>query len=102
MADSNLQADFAGGRGHVWDVPTAVIPSSAMGALGSALQQTTDDAYKTYPDANKAKAEVDVRLTPRLLSDDMIGLKQAKIAGLGIVAFPERSNCRTPNCRRAA
>jgi DNA-binding transcriptional LysR family regulator len=27
-------------------------------------------------------------LTPRLLSDDMIGLKQAAIAGLGIVALP--------------
>jgi DNA-binding transcriptional LysR family regulator len=30
--------------------------------------------------ANKAKAEVVMRLTPRLLSDDMIGLKQAAIA----------------------
>ena len=29
-----------------------------------------------------------MRLTPRLLSDDMIGLKQAAIAGLGIVALP--------------
>ncbi len=38
--------------------------------------------------ANKAKAEVVMRLTPRLLSDDMIGLKQAAIAGLGIVALP--------------
>ena len=27
-------------------------------------------------------------LTPRLLSDDMIGLKQAAIAGLGVVALP--------------
>jgi DNA-binding transcriptional LysR family regulator len=36
----------------------------------------------------KAKSEVAVRLTPRLLSDDMIGLKQAAIAGLGIVALP--------------
>jgi DNA-binding transcriptional LysR family regulator len=38
--------------------------------------------------ANKAKAEVVMRLAPRLLSDDMIGLKQAAIAGLGIVALP--------------
>jgi DNA-binding transcriptional LysR family regulator len=38
--------------------------------------------------ANKTKAEVVVRLMPRLLSDDMIGLKQAAIAGLGIVALP--------------
>jgi DNA-binding transcriptional LysR family regulator len=38
--------------------------------------------------ASKAKPEVVMRLTPRLLSDDMIGLKQAAIAGLGIVALP--------------
>jgi DNA-binding transcriptional LysR family regulator len=35
----------------------------------------------------KAK-EVAMPLTPRLLSDDMIGLKQAAIAGLGVVALP--------------
>jgi DNA-binding transcriptional LysR family regulator len=35
----------------------------------------------------KAK-EVAIPLTPRLLSDDMIGLKQAAIAGLGVVALP--------------
>jgi DNA-binding transcriptional LysR family regulator len=29
-----------------------------------------------------------VPLTPRLLSDDMIGLKHAAVAGLGIVALP--------------
>jgi DNA-binding transcriptional LysR family regulator len=33
-------------------------------------------------------AEVVVHLTPRLLSDEMAGLKQAAIAGLGIVALP--------------
>jgi hypothetical protein len=38
--------------------------------------------------ASKAKAEVVIRLTPPLLSDDMIGLKQAAIADLGIVALP--------------
>jgi DNA-binding transcriptional LysR family regulator len=37
--------------------------------------------------ASKAK-EVIVPLAPRLMSDDMIGLKQAAIAGLGIVALP--------------
>jgi DNA-binding transcriptional LysR family regulator len=37
---------------------------------------------------SKAKGEVVMRLTPRLLSDDMIALKQAAIAGLGIVALP--------------
>ncbi len=34
------------------------------------------------------KEEVVVHLTPRLLSDEMVGLKQAAIAGLGIVALP--------------
>jgi DNA-binding transcriptional LysR family regulator len=34
------------------------------------------------------KDEVVLHLTPRLLSDDMVGLKQAAIAGLGIVALP--------------
>ena len=37
---------------------------------------------------SEAKDEVVVPLTPRLLSDDIIGLKQAAIAGLGIVALP--------------
>ena len=37
---------------------------------------------------SKAKADVVVRLAPRLLSDDMVGLKQAATAGLGIVALP--------------
>jgi DNA-binding transcriptional LysR family regulator len=37
--------------------------------------------------SSKAK-EVVIPLAPRLLSDDMIGLKQAAIAGLGIVALP--------------
>ena len=38
--------------------------------------------------ASERKSEVLVPLTPRLLSDDMIGLKHAAIAGLGIVALP--------------
>jgi DNA-binding transcriptional LysR family regulator len=38
--------------------------------------------------ASKSKGEVVMRLTPRLLADDMIVLKQAAIAGLGIVALP--------------
>jgi DNA-binding transcriptional LysR family regulator len=37
---------------------------------------------------SEKKSEVVVPLTPRLTSDDMIGLKQAAIAGLGIVALP--------------
>ena len=38
--------------------------------------------------SSKAKNEVVIPLTPRLLSDDMIALKQAAIAGLGVVALP--------------
>ncbi len=38
--------------------------------------------------SSKAKNEVVMPLTPRLLSDDMITLKQAAIAGLGVVALP--------------
>jgi DNA-binding transcriptional LysR family regulator len=37
---------------------------------------------------SKVKGEVVMRLMPRLLSDDMIALKQAAIAGLGVVALP--------------
>jgi DNA-binding transcriptional LysR family regulator len=36
----------------------------------------------------QAKTEAIVPLTPRMLSDDMIGLQQAAIRGLGIVALP--------------
>lgn len=38
--------------------------------------------------SNRSKNEVVIRLTPRLLSDDMISLKQAAVAGLGVVALP--------------
>jgi DNA-binding transcriptional LysR family regulator len=38
--------------------------------------------------SSERKSEVVVPLTPRLMSDDMVGLKQAAIAGLGIVALP--------------
>jgi DNA-binding transcriptional LysR family regulator len=38
--------------------------------------------------ASERKNEVVVPLTPRLMSDDMVGLKHAAIAGLGIVALP--------------
>lgn len=36
----------------------------------------------------QAKNEVVMPLTPRMLSDDMVGLQQAAIKGLGIVALP--------------
>lgn len=38
--------------------------------------------------AHKAKDELVMPLTPRLLSDDMVGLQQAAIQGLGVVALP--------------
>ncbi len=38
--------------------------------------------------SSEGKDEVIMPLTPRLLSDDMVGLKQAAIAGLGVVALP--------------
>jgi DNA-binding transcriptional LysR family regulator len=38
--------------------------------------------------SSEAKDEVVVLPPPRLLSDDMIALKQAAIAGLGVVALP--------------
>jgi DNA-binding transcriptional LysR family regulator len=38
--------------------------------------------------SSNRKGEVVVPLTPRLSSDDMVGLKQAAIAGVGIVALP--------------
>jgi DNA-binding transcriptional LysR family regulator len=52
--------------------------------------------------SRKAK-EVVVPLAPRLLSDDMIGLKQAAIAGLGVVALPGyvcRDEVRSGTLRR--
>lgn len=36
-----------------------------------------------------AREDVVVKLTPRLMSDDVCGLQRAAIAGLGIVALPE-------------
>jgi DNA-binding transcriptional LysR family regulator len=38
--------------------------------------------------SSKARDEVVMPLTPRLLSDDMTALKQGAIAGLGVVALP--------------
>jgi len=52
--------------------------------------------------SSKAK-ELVMPLAPRLLSDDMIGLKQAAIAGLGVVALPGyvcRDEVRSGTLRR--
>jgi DNA-binding transcriptional LysR family regulator len=53
--------------------------------------------------SSDARDEVVLRLTPRLLSDDMTGLKQAAIAGLGVVALPGyvcREEVRSGELRR--
>jgi DNA-binding transcriptional LysR family regulator len=53
--------------------------------------------------SREGKGEVVMPLTPRLLSDDMVGLKQAAIAGLGIVALPGyicRDEVRSGRLRR--
>jgi DNA-binding transcriptional LysR family regulator len=44
--------------------------------------------------ARQARDEIVMPLTPRMLSDDMIGLQEAAIKGLGIVALPGYI-CRT-------
>ncbi|WP_413992003.1 LysR substrate-binding domain-containing protein [Labrys okinawensis] len=53
--------------------------------------------------SSEGKDEVVMPLTPRLLSDNMAGLKQAAIAGLGIVALPGyvcRDEVRSGRLRR--
>jgi DNA-binding transcriptional LysR family regulator len=53
--------------------------------------------------SSKAKDEVILPLTPRLLCDDMIVLKQAAIAGLGVVAlsgYVRREDVRLGALRR--
>lgn len=53
--------------------------------------------------SSEAKDEVVMPLTPRLLSDDMIGLKQTAIKGLGVVALPGyvcRDEVRSGDLRR--
>ena len=52
------------------------------------MMRTGVVAMRRLRHSNKVTDEVVVPLTPRLLSDDMVGLKQAEIAGLGIVALP--------------
>ncbi|TCR70326.1 LysR family transcriptional regulator [Bosea sp. BK604] len=53
--------------------------------------------------AREARDEIVMPLTPRLLGDDMIGLQQAAIKGLGVVALPGyvcRSAVRSGALRR--
>jgi DNA-binding transcriptional LysR family regulator len=51
------------------------------------MRTGVDPVWRLRPSSERKGAAI-VRLQPRLLSDDMIGLKQAAIAGLGIVALP--------------
>jgi DNA-binding transcriptional LysR family regulator len=53
--------------------------------------------------SSEAKDELVIPLTPRLLCDDMVALKQAAIAGLGVVALPGyvcREDVRAGSLRR--
>ena len=52
------------------------------------MMRTGVDPVWRLRHARQAKNEVVMPLTPRLLSDDMVGLQQAAICGLGIVALP--------------
>jgi DNA-binding transcriptional LysR family regulator len=52
--------------------------------------------------SGKAKDEVIMPLTPRLSCDDMIALKQAAIAGLGVVALPGMSVAKTSDWEHCA
>ncbi|OPY97011.1 LysR family transcriptional regulator [Bradyrhizobium sacchari] len=52
------------------------------------MMRTGVDAVWHLRHVRQSKNEEVVPLTPRLLSDDMVGLQQAAIRGLGIVALP--------------
>ncbi|WP_437532725.1 LysR substrate-binding domain-containing protein [Sorangium sp. So ce726] len=52
------------------------------------MMRTGVDPVWRLRHVRQAKSEAVVPLTPRLLSDDMVGLQQATIRGLGIVALP--------------
>jgi DNA-binding transcriptional LysR family regulator len=55
--------------------------------------------------SSEPKDEVAIPLTPRLMCDDMIALKQAAIAGLGVVALPGyvcREEVRSGTLRQVA
>jgi DNA-binding transcriptional LysR family regulator len=52
------------------------------------MMRTGVDPVWRLRHVRQAKNEAVVPLTPRLLSDDMVGLQQAAIKGLGIVALP--------------
>ena len=52
------------------------------------MMRTGVDPVWRLRHARQAGNEVVIALTPRLLSDDMVGLQEAAIKGLGIVALP--------------
>jgi DNA-binding transcriptional LysR family regulator len=57
------------------------------------MMRTGVDLFWRLRSADQAKNEVVIRVSPRLLSDDEIGLQQAAIEGLGIVALPAYICC---------
>ena len=67
---------------------TPQTPQDLRGHPSLFMMRTGVAAVWRLRHTSKAKGEVVMRLMPRLLSDDMIALKQAAIAGLGIVALP--------------
>ena len=52
------------------------------------MMRTGVDPVWRLRHARQARNQVVIALTPRLLSDDMVGLQEAAIKGLGIVALP--------------
>jgi DNA-binding transcriptional LysR family regulator len=52
------------------------------------MMRTGVDPVWRLRHARRARNEVVMALSPRLLSDDMVGLQEAAIKGLGIVALP--------------
>ena len=63
-------------------------PKDLRGHPALFMMRTGVDPVWRLRHSSKSKREVVMRLRPRLLSDDMIALKQAAIAGLGVVALP--------------
>ena len=61
------------------------------------------DAVWQLRHSREQRDEIVMPLAPRLLSDDMVGLQEAAIKGLGIIALPgyiARSNVRSGALRR--
>jgi len=75
------------GSAYLDENQTPQTPQDLRGHPSLFMMRTGLAAVWRLRHSSKAK-EVVMPLSPRLLSDDMIGLKQAAIAGLGVVALP--------------